>query len=195
MKNLNSFKAIARAIEAERRRQIELLEEGRQVMQETRRWDDNKETSYAMRSKEDARDYRYFPDPDLVPVMIDEEWLERVKADQPELRSEKLVRYKEEFDIPLSDAEMITSSKRMADIFEETAALCGNPKKTANWLMVETMRLLKEHGMEPMDIAFSPANLAKLIRLADAGTINSSVAKDVFEKVFAEDIDPEQYVE
>lgn len=127
--------------------------------------------------------------------MIDEEWLERVKADQPELRSEKLVRYKEEFDIPLSDAEMITSSKRMADIFEETAALCGNPKKTANWLMVETMRLLKEHGMEPMDIAFSPANLAKLIRLADAGTINSSVAKDVFEKVFAEDIDPEQYVE
>ncbi|MFR9274233.1 MAG: Asp-tRNA(Asn)/Glu-tRNA(Gln) amidotransferase subunit GatB [Clostridia bacterium] len=162
---------------------------------ETRRWDDNKETSYAMRSKEDARDYRYFPDPDLVPVMIDEEWLERVKADQPELRSEKLVRYKEEFDIPLSDAEMITSSKRMADIFEETAALCGNPKKTANWLMVETMRLLKEHGMEPMDIAFSPANLAKLIRLADAGTINSSVAKDVFEKVFAEDIDPEQYVE
>lgn len=195
MKNLNSFKAIARAIEAERRRQIELLEEGRQVMQETRRWDDNKETSYAMRSKEDARDYRYFPDPDLVPVMIDEEWLERVKADQPELRSEKLVRYKDEFDIPLSDAEMITSSKRMADIFEETAALCGNPKKTANWLMVETMRLLKEHGMEPMDIAFSPANLAKLIRLADAGTINSSVAKDVFEKVFAEDIDPEQYVE
>lgn len=195
MKNLNSFKAITRAIEAERLRQITLLEEGKRVIQETRRWDDNKEASYAMRSKEDAKDYRYFPDPDLVPVVIDEEWLERVKADQPELRSEKLVRYKEEFDIPLSDAEMITSSKRMADIFEETAVLCGNPKKAANWLMVETMRLLKEHDMEPEDIAFSPAGLAKLIQLAEAGTINSSVAKDVFEKIFAEDIDPEQYVE
>lgn len=195
MKNLNSFKAITRAIEAERLRQIELLEEGKLVIQETRRWDDNKETSRAMRSKEDARDYRYFPDPDLVPVVIDDVWLERIKADQPEFRSEKLARYKEEFDIPMSDAEIITSSKRMADIFEETAGLCGNSKKAANWLMVETMRLLKEHDMEPEDIAFSPAGLAKLIGLADAGIINSSVAKDVFEKVFTEDIDPEQYVE
>lgn len=194
MKNLNSFKAIAHAIEGERERQIELLEAGKEVVQETRRWDDNKEHSYAMRSKEDAQDYRYFPEPDLVPIVISDEWIAEVKARQPELRSEKLERYKREFDIPQYDAEIITESKRMADIFEETAALCGKPKKAANWLMVETMRLMKEHDMEAEDLTFSPVNLAKLIDLADAGTINSSVAKKVFEKVFTDDVDPEAYV-
>lgn len=194
MKNLNSFKAIAHAIEGERERQIELLEAGKEVVQETRRWDDNKEHSYAMRSKEDAQDYRYFPEPDLVPIVISDEWIAEVKARQPELRTEKLERYKREFDIPQYDAEIITESKRMADIFEETAALCGKPKKAANWLMVETMRLMKEHDMEAEHLTFSPVNLAKLIDLADAGTINSSVAKKVFEKVFADDVDPEAYV-
>ena len=190
MKNLNSFKAISRAIEGERERQIELLEAGKEVIQETRRWDDNKEASYAMRSKEDAKDYRYFPDPDLPPVWIDDAWIERVKARQPELRTEKLARYKREFDIPDYDAGIITSSKRMADIFEEE-----KPKKVANWLMVETLRLLKERGMEPEELSFSPANLAKLVELADAGTVNSTVAKEVFEKIFSEDVDPEVYVE
>ena len=194
MKNLNAFKAIAHAIEGERERQIELLEAGKEVVQETRRWDDNKEHSYAMRSKEDAQDYRYFPEPDLVPIVISDEWIAEVKARQPELRTEKLERYKREFDIPQYDAEIITESKRMADIFEETAALCGKPKKAANWLMVETMRLMKEHDMEAEDLTFSPVNLAKLIDLADAGTINSSVAKKVFEKVFTDDVDPEAYV-
>ena len=118
MKNLNSFKAISHAIEGERARQIELLEEGRQVIQETRRWDDNKESSYAMRSKEDAQDYRYFPEPDLVPIVISDEWLKEVKDRQPELRSEKLERYKKEYDIPEYDAEIITGTKKMADIFE-----------------------------------------------------------------------------
>ena len=195
MKNLNSFKAIARAIEGERERQIELIEEGKAVIQETRRWDDNKESSHAMRSKEDAQDYRYFPEPDLVPIVIDDEWIEKIKAKQPEFRDEKLERYKKEFDIPPYDAEILTESKHMADIFEETTAICGKPKKVSNWLMVETMRLLNENGQEPADIKFSPENLAKLIELADAGTINSSVAKEVFEKVFAEDVDPEKYVE
>lgn len=195
MKNLNSFKAIARAIEGERQRQIELLEEGKEVIQETRRWDDNKESSYAMRSKEDAQDYRYFPEPDLVPIVIDDDWIEIIKAKQPELRDEKLARYKKEFDIPQYDAEIITASKHMADIFEATTAICNKPKKVSNWLMVETLRLLKENGMEPEEIKFSPENLAKLIQLTEAGTINSSVAKEVFEKVFAEDVDPEKYVE
>lgn len=195
MKNLNSFKAIARAIEGERERQIELIEEGKAVIQETRRWDDNKESSHAMRSKEDAQDYRYFPEPDLVPIVIDDEWIEKIKAKQPEFRDEKLERYKKEFDIPPYDAEILTESKHMADIFEETTAICGKPKKVSNWLMVETMRLLNENGQEPADIKFSPENLAKLIELADAGTINSSVAKEVFERVFAEDVDPEKYVE
>lgn len=195
MKNLNSFKAIRRAIEGERERQIDLLEAGEQVIQETRRWDDAKEYSYAMRSKEDAQDYRYFPEPDLVPVVISDEWLSEIKSRQPELRTEKLERYKREFQIPEYDANIITSNKRLADIFEETTAICKNPKKVSNWLMVETMRLLKEHEMEIEEITFSPANLAKLIQLTDDRAINSSVAKEVFEKIFSEDIDPEAYVE
>lgn len=195
MKNLNSFRAIARAIEGERERQIDLLESGGKVVQETRRWDDGRGESYAMRSKEDAQDYRYFPDPDLQPVVISDEWLEEMKAAQPEFRQEKMERYKREYGIPDYDIEIITASKRMADLFEETVDLCGQPKKVSNWLMVETMRLLKEHGMEPEDIRFSPENLAKLIKMADAKTVNSSVAKEVFEAIFDKDIDPEKYVE
>ena len=195
MKNLNSFKAIARAIDGERARQIELLEEGKPVIQETRRWDDNKEYSYPMRSKEDAHDYRYFPDPDLVPVVISDEWLQAVKDRQPELRTEKLARYRKEFDIPDYDAGILTESKRMADIFEETTALCGKPKKVSNWLMGETLRLLKEENMEPDELGFSPAHLAKLIELVEAGTINQTVAKEVFERIFYDNADPEKYVE
>ena len=195
MKNLNSFKAIARAIEGERARQIELLEEGKPVIQETRRWDDNKEYSYPMRSKEDAHDYRYFPDPDLVPVEISDEWLQAVRDRQPELRTEKLARYKAEFDIPDYDAGILTSSKRMADIFEETTALCGRPKKVSNWLMGETLRLLKEENREPDELTFAPSHLAKLIEMVEAGTVNQPVAKEVFEQIFREDADPERYVE
>ncbi len=195
MKNLNSFKAIRRAIEGERERQIDLIEAGEKVIQETRRWDDAKEYSYAMRSKEDAQDYRYFPEPDLVPVVISDEWFSEIKDRQPELRTEKLERYKKEFQIPDYDANIITSNKRLADIFEETTAICKNPKKVSNWLMVETMRLLKEHEMEIEQITFSPENLAKLIQLTDNKAINSSVAKEVFEKIFSDDIDPEAYVE
>ena len=195
MKNLNSFKAIARAIENEKNRQIDLIEAGENVIQETRRWDDTKEYSYAMRSKEDAQDYRYFPDPDLVPVHISDEWIERVKAAQPELRTEKLARYQSEFELPAYDAEILTGTKKLADIFEATTEICGKPKKVSNWLMGETMRLLKEKNMEPEDIRFSPVHLADLIGLVDEGTINSSVAKEVFEIIFDEDIDPKQYVE
>ncbi|MGN0294145.1 MAG: Asp-tRNA(Asn)/Glu-tRNA(Gln) amidotransferase subunit GatB [Lachnospiraceae bacterium] len=195
MKNLNSFKAIARAIEGEKERQIDLLEAGKQVVQETRRWDDTKESSYAMRSKEDAQDYRYFPDPDLVPIVVSDEWLEEIRKAQPEFRTEKLARYKKQYEIPDYDAEIITASKKMADIFEATVALCSKPKKVSNWLMVETMRLLKEREMEPEQIRFSPEHFAKLIDLADSGAINSTVAKEVFEKMFDENIDPDAYVE
>ena len=195
MKNLNSFKAIARAIENERERQIDLLEAGKEVVQETRRWDDTKEYSYAMRSKEDAQDYRYFPDPDLVPIIISDEWLEDIRKNQPEFREEKKTRYQEAFGLPEYDADILTGTKKLADIFEETIALDANPKKVSNWLMVETMRLLKEKEMEPEDIKFSAENLAKLIKLTDSQAINSTVAKEVFEKIFAEDIDPDKYVE
>ena len=195
MKNLNSFKAIARAIEGEKARQIELIEEGKAVIQETRRWDDNKEYSYAMRSKEDAQDYRYFPEPDLVPVVISEEWLEEVRSRQPELRDEKMARYRREYDIPDYDIEILTGSKHMADLFEETIAICGKPKEVSNWLMVETMRLLKEKNQEPEDISFSPEHLAALIGLIEDGKINRTTAKEVFEVIFAEDVDPVAYVE
>lgn len=148
-----------------------------------------------MRSKEDAQDYRYFPEPDLVPVVISDEWLDEIRSRQPELRTERLQRYNREFDIPEYDAGIITSSKKLADLFEAAADICKKPKKVSNWLMGETLRLLKEHEMEPEDIRFSPEHLAKLVELADAGIINGTVAKEVFEEVFARDVDPEEYVE
>ncbi len=194
MKNLNSFRAITRAIEHEKNRQIAILESGERVVQETRRWDDTKECSYSMRSKEDAQDYRYFPEPDLMPLVISEDWIEEIRSRQPELREEKLARYKVEYGLPEYDADIITGAKRLADIFEATTAICNKPKKVSNWLMGETIRLLKETAGEPEDITFSPENLAKLIDLADAGVLNSTVAKEVFEKVFTKDIDPEGYV-
>lgn len=194
MKNMNSFKAIARAIEGEKNRQIDLLENGESVIQQTRRWDDNKNSSYAMRSKEDAQDYRYFPEPDLVPIEISDEWLEEIRNRQPELRDEKMLRYETSYDIPAYDAAIITGSKRLADIFEQTVQIVGNPKEVSNWLMVETMRLLKEAEMEPENILFSPENLAKLVKLIQDGKINRTIAKEVFEKVFKENIDPEEYV-
>ncbi|HKL98463.1 MAG TPA: Asp-tRNA(Asn)/Glu-tRNA(Gln) amidotransferase GatCAB subunit B, partial [Mobilitalea sp.] len=195
MKNMNSFKAIARAIEGETKRQIELLEFGKKVIQETRRWDDNKDSSFAMRSKEDAQDYRYFPEPDLPPIEISDEWLKRIGDRQPELRDEKMLRYERDFDIPSYDAAIITGSKHLADIFEETVMLGSNPKEVSNWLMVETMRLLKEQMMEAEEITFAPHQLAKLIKLLEDNRINRTVAKEVFEKIFKENINPEEYVE
>jgi len=194
-KNLNSFSAISRAIEAETNRQIDLLESGEKVIQETRRWDDNKAYSYAMRSKEDAQDYRYFPDPDLVPLRISDAWLDEIRSRQPEFKTEKIARYKKEFDIPDYDINIITDHKKLADLFEATTEICKKPKRVSNWIMGETMRILKEKNMEPEDITFSPENFAKLINLVEAGTINGNVAKDIFEKIFDDDIDPDEYVE
>ena len=195
MKNLNSFRAIARAIEGERERQIDLLESGEPVVQETRRWDDAKGISRAMRSKEDAQDYRYFPDPDLVPVVISDEWLEKIRRAQPEMREEKMARYQEEFGLPAYDAQILTGSKHLADLFEAAAAICGRPKEVSNWLMVEGMRLAKELSMDVDEISFSPENLAALIGLVEKNVINRTVAKAVFEEIFKSDVDPEKYVE
>ena len=195
MKNLSSFRAITKAIESERERQIDLICAGGAVTQETRRWDEAKGTSFSMRSKEDARDYRYFPDPDLPPVHISDEMLEEIRSRLPEFRTEKMRRYREEYDIPEYDIEIITGSKHMADLFEATVALGSQPKKVSNWLMVETLRLLKEKELDPEDIRFSPSHLAALIDLVEKRTINSTVAKEIFEVMFEEDVDPERYVE
>lgn len=193
-KNLNSFRAIKRCIENEIGRQMDILNEGGQVVQETRRWDDNKEYSYPMRSKEDAQDYRYFPDPDLVPIIVSDEWIEEIRSRQPEFRPAKKIRYKEEYDLPDYDIDQITAEKKMADIFEEAISLGAEPKKVSNWLMVETMRLMKETQTDADKLSFSAANLAKLIKLVDSKEINGKVAKEVFELVFKEDVDPEVYV-
>lgn len=195
MKNLNSFKAIARAIEGERERQIELLEEGKEVTQETRRWDDNKEYSYAMRSKEDAKDYRYFPDPDLPPIHISDAWIEKIKAEQPELREAKQARYQEEYGLPAYDAGILTESRHLAGLFEETAAIYGNAKKTANWFMGEVLRLTKDKAMDPEQVSFLPKHLADLLAMVEKSKVSPQNAKKVFEKVFDDDIDPVSYIE
>ncbi|MCR5753830.1 MAG: Asp-tRNA(Asn)/Glu-tRNA(Gln) amidotransferase subunit GatB [Acetatifactor sp.] len=195
MKNLNSFHAILRAVEGERARQIALLESGQSVELETRRWDEDRATSFPMRSKEDAKDYRYFPDPDLMPVRVSDELIEKIQKSQPELRPEKKARYQREFRLPDYDIDIITGFKHLADIFEETVAICRQPKKVSNWLMGETLRLLKEKDMDSEDICFSPEHLAGLIDLVERKVITSTVAKEVFELMFEKDIDPEQYVE
>nr|MDE7326560.1 Asp-tRNA(Asn)/Glu-tRNA(Gln) amidotransferase subunit GatB [Lachnospiraceae bacterium] len=194
MKNMSSFKAIARAVKGEGERQIKVLLNGGRIVQETRRWDENKNTSFAMRSKEDAQDYRYFPEPDLVPLEITPEWLAEIKAHEPELRDAKMLRYQREFGIPEYDAAIITGAKKMADIFEETVALCNKPKEVSNWLMVETMRLLRETETDAEELLLEPKKLASLIMLIDQGAINRTVAKEVFEQIFKENIDPEVYI-
>ena len=193
MKNLNSFTAISHAIEGERERQIDILESGGQVVQETRRWDDVKGESYAMRSKEDAQDYRYFPDPDLVPVVVSEEMIDEIKAKEPEFRDAKMERYRSEFGIPDYDIEIITSAKHMADLFEETVKLGADPKKVSNWLMGETMRLLKEKGQDAQDVKLSPVHLAKLVSMTEERQLNNINAKKVFEAMFEEGVSPLEY--
>ena len=195
MKNLNSFKAIARAIENERERQIDLIEAGEAVIQETRRWDHTKEYSYAMRSKEDAQDYRYFPDPDLVPIIISDEWMAEVKSKEPEFRDEKMARYISEFNLPEYDADIITLYKPLADLFEAAVQKGSAPKEASNWLMGETMRIVKDKGIEPDQVKLTGENFAKFLKLIENDVINKTVAKEVFEAIFDGGVNPEAYVE
>ena len=194
-KNLNSFKAIKRCIENEFERQADILDAGEKVVQETRRWDDDKGYSYTMRSKEDAQDYRYFPDPDLVPLIIDDEWLARIKANQPELRDEKKERYAREYGIPEYDIGLITEYKELANIFEDGVNSGADPKKVSNWIIGETLRLAKDFETDIADISFSGKNLAALIKLLDDKKINNTIAKQVFEHVFKENVNPVEYAE
>ena len=192
---IHNFLPIARAIEGEMERQIDLIEDGKKVVQETRRWDDDKEYSYPMRSKEDAQDYRYFPEPDLTPIVISDEWLDEIRSRQPEFRDEKQARYKEQFGLPEYDINIITEDKTLTDLFESCIELGAAAKEVSNWIMGDIMRLLKEKEMEASDIHFSPANLVKMIQMIESGAINRKVAKKVFEAIFDEDVDPEVYVE
>ncbi|TYQ18370.1 UNVERIFIED_CONTAM: aspartyl/glutamyl-tRNA(Asn/Gln) amidotransferase subunit B [Acetivibrio alkalicellulosi] len=190
MKNLNSFKAIIRAIEGESARQIEVIKSGGVIVQETRRWDDNKGVSYAMRSKEEAHDYRYFPDPDLMPIVVDEKWKEEIKNSLPELPEARKKRYISEFSLPHYDASILTSSKVLADFFEEAVAKSKNAKAVSNWIMGDLLRILKEKEMEIEEIPFPADYLAKLIELIEKGIISGTIAKKVFVQMFDERKDP-----
>lgn len=194
MKNMNSFKAIQRAIEYESQRQIELLEEGGTVVQETRRWDDGKGISTAMRSKEDAQDYKYFPEPDLPPIEISDEYIENVKKNLPELPEEKKRRYMTELGLPEYDTNIITGSVYFVRLFERTVEVTGNPKDSANWIMGDLMKLLNDSQTLPENMAFDFDSLGKIINLVNGGKINRGTGKKVLEKVFAENVDPEKYI-
>ena len=194
MKNMNSFRAIARAIESEAQRQIDLLESGEKVVQQTRRWDDAKGESTAMRSKEDAQDYKYFPEPDLPPISISDEEVERVRAALPELPEQKKKRYQEQLGLSAYDTDIITGSVYFVRLFERTAELCGSPKEAANWIMGDLMKLLNDTGTLPENMAFHPDSLGKVIVMLAQNKISRQSAKKVFEQVFKENVDPEQYV-
>jgi len=194
MKNLNSFKAIVRAIEGEAQRQIEVLESGGTVIQETRRWDDVKGMSYAMRSKEEAHDYRYFPEPDLMPIIVDEKWKQEIKDSLPELPEARKKRYISEYGLPEYDASILTGSKALADFFEDAVKNTDNAKAVSNWIMGDLLRTLKEKEMEAEQIPFPGEYLAKLVTLIDKGTISGTIAKKVFEKMFNQGKDPEVIV-
>lgn len=194
MKNLNSFRAITNAIENEAKRQIELLENGKDVILETRRWDDIKMESYSMRSKEEAKDYRYFPEPDLVELALEDSLIDNIKEAQPEFADEKRKRYIKDFELPEYDARLLTESKIIAEYFEEVAGLCGNPKKASNWFIGEVFRLLKDEQMEPGDIKFTPKYLADIINVVSEGKINLGNAKAVFEEVFRSNVEPLEYM-
>ena len=184
MKNLNSFRSILRAAENETQRQIKEIEAGGVILQETRRWDDNKGYSYAMRSKEEAHDYRYFPEPDLVPVVVDEEWLGRIRASLPELPAARRNRYISAYGLPEYDAGLLTSSRYLADFFEEAVRESSNIKAVSNWIMGDMMRLLKDKALETDSVPFPGSHLAALVSLIDKGTISGTIAKKVFEKMF-----------
>ncbi len=194
IKNMNSIKAIKRAIEGESKRQIDILKGGGKILQETRRWDDEKDISLRMRSKEEAQDYRYFPEPDIAPIEISKEWIHKLHKLLPEFRDEKIIRYQKDYGLSKYDAEVLTSSKEIADLFENTTKLCNLPKEVSNWLMVQGMRVLKDNYMDPWDLCITPKRLSKLIEMIDGGAINRTKAKDVFEEMCLKDVEPEDYV-
>lgn len=194
MKNINSFKAISRAIVYESKRQIEQIEMGKRIIQETRRWDENKDATYAMRSKENAQDYRYFPEPDLLPIEISEEWIDRAKREMPETAEAKRVRYVSELGLTDYDARVLTSEHDLAILFEETAEICKQSKEVCNLITGELMRLIAEARISADKISVDPEKTAKIIELTVSGKINRNAEKEVFEALFKDNIDPEAYI-
>ncbi len=194
MKNMNSFRSIARAIEYEVDRQIDVIEEGGKIEQETLRWDEVSGKTFSMRDKEDAQDYRYFPDPDLVAIKLSEEYIQNIKETLPELPESRKQRYLEEYKLAEKDANLITSSKYLSDLFEEAIKVCNNPKAVNNWIISDISRILNETEMEPIEIPFDANQLGKLVILIDKGTISSSIGKKVLTELFENPRDPEEII-
>ncbi len=194
MKNMNSFRSITRAIEYEVERQIDVIEEGGKVEQESLRWDDVSGKTFSMRDKEDAQDYRYFPDPDLVAIKLSEEYIENIKNTLPELPESRKQRYLEQYKLSEKDAKLITSSKYLSDLFEQTIEICHNPKAVCNWIISDISRILNETEMEPIEIPFDSKQLGELIILIDKGTISSSIGKKVLVELFENPRSPEEII-
>jgi len=194
MKNMNSFRSITRAIEYEADRQIEVLEQGGKIYQETLRWDEVSGKTFSMRDKEDAQDYRYFPEPDLGIINISDEMIDEIKKSLPEMPESRRQRYIEEFNLPEYDSNILTSSKYLSDLFEKATKICNNPKAVSNWIMTDITRILNEEEKEPNEIPFTAEQLGKLVILIDKGTISSKIAKQVLEELFENPKDPEEII-
>lgn len=194
MKNMNSFRSITRAIEYEAQRQIEVLENGGVIEQETLRWDEVSGKTFSMRDKEDAQDYRYFPDPDLVAIHLTDEYIQNIKNNLPELPETRKERYLNEYKLSQKDARIITSSKYLSDLFEKSIEICNNPKAVSNWIISDISRILNEKEMEPNEIPFTSKELAELVILIDKGTISSSIGKKVLEELFENPRNPEEII-
>ena len=194
MKNMNSFKAITRAIEYEAERQADVIEDGGKIDQETLRWDDVSGKTFPMRDKEDAQDYRYFPDPDLVAIRLSEEYIENIKNNLPELPESRKARYMDEFKLSEKDSNLLTASKYLSNLFEEAEEICKNAKAVANWILSDISRILNEKEMEAEEIPFTGKELAKLVELIEKGTISSAIGKKVITELFENPKDPEEII-
>jgi len=184
LKNMNSFRNVQRALEYEIKRQQYILEGGGQVIQETRLWDDSQGVTLSMRGKEEAHDYRYFPDPDLVPIEISDGWIEDVRKTLPELPLEKRERFIRDHGIPTYDAGVLTSNRALADYYEEAVRLCGKPKIVSNWVMGDLLRFLNEEKRDIRECILKPSDLAEMINLIENRTISGKIAKEVFEDMY-----------
>jgi aspartyl-tRNA(Asn)/glutamyl-tRNA(Gln) amidotransferase subunit B len=181
---MNSFKNVQKALEYEIKRQIEILEEKRDVVQETRLWDADKEITLSMRGKEEAHDYRYFPEPDLVLIRIEEKWIEEMRKTLPELPDKKKKRFVEIYTIPEYDAEVLTSSKPLSEYFEKCVELFPNPKVVSNWIMGDILRALKKDNIEIGNCPLTPQRLAGMLKMIENATISGKIAKTVFEEMY-----------
>lgn len=195
MKNLNSFEHVRKGLEYEAKRQAEVIMAGGRIYQETRRFDEATGKTELMRVKEGKSDYRYFPEPDLPPIHIDDEWIERVKTEIPEMPDKRRERYTTEWGLPAYDAGVLTQTPEMSNFYDATVAAGADPKLAANWLMVEVNAYLNAEKLELADTALTPQHLAQMITLITDGTISSKIAKKVFQEIIKNDTDPKAYVE